>query len=129
MRAGFVGTQRYGILPWSGDVNRTWGGLRPQVELTLQMGLQGVAWMHSDLGGFAGDNRDPELYVRWMQYGVFQPIYRPHGHEDVPPEPIFWDDDTKESCARHPPALPGSCRITIRSCSRTPPPACRSCAR
>jgi oligosaccharide 4-alpha-D-glucosyltransferase len=96
MRAGFVGTQRYGILPWSGDVNRTWGGLRPQVELTLQMGLQGVAWMHSDLGGFAGDNRDPELYIRWMQYGVFQPIYRPHGHENVPPEPIFWDDDTKQ---------------------------------
>ena len=95
MRSGFVGTQRYGILPWSGDVNRSWGGFQPQVELALQMGLQGVAWMHSDLGGFAGDYRDPELYVRWLQYGVFQPIYRPHAHETVPPEPIFWDDATK----------------------------------
>ena len=95
MRSGFVGTQRYGILPWSGDVNRTWGGFKPQVELALQMGLQGVAWMHSDLGGFAGTYRDPELYIRWLQYGVFQPIYRPHAHEEVPPEPIFWDDDTK----------------------------------
>jgi oligosaccharide 4-alpha-D-glucosyltransferase len=100
MRAGFVGTQRHGILPWSGDVNRTWGGLRPQVELSLQMGLQGVAWMHSDLGGFAGANRDPELYVRWLQYGVFQPVYRPHGHEDVPPEPVFWDENTKDLARR-----------------------------
>lgn len=95
MRSGFVGTQRYGILPWSGDVNRTWGGFKPQVELALQMGLQGVAWMHSDLGGFAGTYRDPELYLRWLQYGVFQPLYRPHAHEEVPPEPIFWDEETK----------------------------------
>jgi alpha-glucosidase (family GH31 glycosyl hydrolase) len=95
MRSGFVGTQRYGILPWSGDVNRTWGGFKPQVELALQMGLQGVAWMHSDLGGFAGTYRDPELYIRWLQYGVFQPIYRPHAHEEVPPEPIFWEEETQ----------------------------------
>ena len=100
MRSGFVGTQRYGILPWSGDVNRTWGGFKPQVELALQMGLQGVAWMHSDLGGFAGTYRDPELYVRWLQYGVFQPIFRPHAHEEVPPEPIFWDADTKARARR-----------------------------
>ena len=100
MRSGFVGTQRYGILPWSGDVNRTWGGFQPQVELALQMGLQGVAWMHSDLGGFAGDRRDPELYVRWLQYGVFQPIYRPHAHEEVPPEPIFWDEEIKDIVRR-----------------------------
>lgn len=95
MRSGFVGTQRYGILPWSGDVKRSWGGFKSQIELTLQMGLQGVAYMHSDLGGFAGDLRDPELYVRWMQYGVFQPIYRPHAHETVPPEPVFWDEETQ----------------------------------
>lgn len=100
MRSGFVGTQRYGILPWSGDVNRTWKGFRPQVELALQMGLQGVAWMHSDLGGFAGTYRDSELYIRWLQYGVFQPIYRPHAHEEVPPEPIFWDEATKEIVRR-----------------------------
>lgn len=100
MRSGFVGTQRYGILPWSGDVSRSWSGFQPQVELALQMGLQGVAWMHSDLGGFAGDVRDPELYVRWLQYGVFQPIYRPHAHDTVPPEPIFWDDDVKDVVRR-----------------------------
>ncbi|HMO51203.1 MAG TPA: glycoside hydrolase family 31 protein [Kiritimatiellia bacterium] len=95
MRSGFVGSQRYAMLPWSGDVQRSWGGLRSQVEISLQMGLQGVAYMHSDLGGYTGGTQDPELYIRWMQYGVFQPIYRPHAHPSVPPEPIFWDDDTK----------------------------------
>ncbi len=95
MRSGYVGTQRYGMIPWSGDVHRSWGGLRSQVEISLQMGLQGVAYMHSDLGGYTGGTHDPELYIRWMQYGAFQPIYRPHAHPNIPPEPIFWDDDTK----------------------------------
>merc|ERR1711974_165436 len=51
--------------------------------------------MHSDLGGFAGANLDDELYIRWLQYGVFQPIYRPHAQEDVPSEPVFRSDATK----------------------------------
>ncbi len=74
MRAGYSGSQRFGLIPWSGDVNRTWGGLQSQPEISLQMGLQGLAYMHSDLGGFAGNLVDDEKYVRWMQYGVFQPI-------------------------------------------------------
>lgn len=89
MRAGYSGSQRYGMIPWSGDVNRTWGGLQSQPEISLQMGLQGIGYMHSDLGGFAGANLDDELYVRWLQYGVFQPIYRPHAQEEVASEPIF----------------------------------------
>jgi alpha-glucosidase (family GH31 glycosyl hydrolase) len=96
MRSGSTGTQRFGIIPWSGDVNRTWGGLRPQMEITLQMGLQGIAYMHSDLGGFGGANDDPELYVRWLQYGVFQPVFRPHGQEEVASEAIFKDEKTKQ---------------------------------
>ncbi|MEN9999716.1 MAG: hypothetical protein RI922_2706 [Bacteroidota bacterium] len=95
MRSGAAGSQRFGLIPWSGDVNRTWGGLQSQMEISLQMGIQGIAYMHSDLGGFAGDNDDPELYVRWLQYGVFQPIFRPHGQEQVPSEAIFKDEKTK----------------------------------
>lgn len=95
MRAGYSGSQRYGMIPWSGDVNRTWGGLQSQPEIALQMGMQGLGYMHSDLGGFAGNNQDPQLYTRWLQYGVFQPIYRPHAQEDVPAEPVFWDEKTK----------------------------------
>ncbi|PAU92638.1 glycosyl hydrolase [Aliifodinibius salipaludis] len=95
MRAGYSGSQRYGIIPWSGDVSRSWGGLQSQPEISLQMGMQGIGYMHSDLGGFAGANLDDELYVRWMQYGVFQPIYRPHAQEAVPSEPVFRSDSTK----------------------------------
>lgn len=96
MRAGYSGAQHYGMIPWSGDVNRTWGGLKSQMEISLQMGMQGLAYMHSDLGGFAGANLDNELYTRWLQYGVFQPIYRPHAQEDVASEPVFREEKTKK---------------------------------
>lgn len=96
MRAGYSGSQRFGMLPWSGDVNRSWGGLQAQTEIALQMGIQGMGYMHSDLGGFAGGEKfDPELYIRWLQYGVFQPIYRPHAQEHIAPEPVFHDATTK----------------------------------
>lgn len=95
MRAGYSGSQRYGMIPWSGDVGRSWGGLKAQPEIALQMGMQGMAYMHSDLGGFAGDNVDDELYVRWLQYGVFQPVFRPHADEKVPPEAVFRKPEVK----------------------------------
>jgi len=96
MRSGFAGSQRYGMIPWTGDVSRSWGGLKPQVELSLQMGLLGMAYTHSDLGGFAGgETFDKEMYIRWLQYGVFQPVYRPHAQEDIAPEPVFHDTETK----------------------------------
>jgi len=96
MRAGYSGSQRYGMVPWSGDVSRSWGGLQSQPEIALQMGMQGMAYMHSDLGGFAGTNLDDNLYARWLQYGVFQPIYRPHAHEDVASEPVFRAEKAKK---------------------------------
>ena len=97
MRAGFAGTQRFGMMPWTGDVSREWGGLKPQVELSLQMSLLGLAYTHSDLGGFAGGEKfDPELYIRWLQYGVFQPVYRPHAQDHIPSEPVFHDAKTQD---------------------------------
>ncbi len=96
MRSGFLGTQRCGIIPWTGDVSRSWDGFKPQVELSLQMGLFGLGYTHSDLGGFAGGEAfDQELYIRWLQYGVFQPVYRPHAHEAIAPEPVFHDRETQ----------------------------------
>ncbi len=96
MRSGFAGSQRYGIIPWTGDVSRSWDGLKPQVELSLQMSLFGLAYTHSDLGGFAeGKKFDREMYIRWLQYGVFQPVYRPHGQEHIPSEPVFHDRKTR----------------------------------
>lgn len=96
MRAGAAGSQRYGLIPWSGDVSRSWGGLQSQPEIALQMGMQGLGYMHSDLGGFAGGEKfDAELYIRWLQYGQFQPVFRPHAQEHIAPEPVFHDTLTK----------------------------------
>ena len=100
MRAGAAGSQRFGMIPWSGDVNRTWGGLQSQPEIALQMGMQGLGYMHSDLGGFAGANLDDNLYTRWLQYGVFQPIFRPHAQEDVPSEPVYRSDKAKKQAKK-----------------------------
>lgn len=95
MRAGYSGSQRFGMIPWSGDVSRSWGGLQSQMEIAMQMGMQGMAYMHSDLGGFAGDYFDNELYLRWLQYGVFNPVFRPHAQEEVASEVARKDIITK----------------------------------
>lgn len=78
-RSGFAGTQRYGIVPWSGDVSRSWSGLRAQLPIMLGMSMSGVPFIHADAGGFAGGEGDWELYVRWLQFAIFTPIFRPHG--------------------------------------------------
>ena len=97
MRSGAPGSQRFGMMPWTGDVSREWAGLKPQVELALQMSLLGMAYTHSDLGGFAGGEKfDAELYIRWLQYGVFQPVYRPHAQDHIASEPVFHDQQTKD---------------------------------
>lgn len=93
-RSGFAGTQRYGIIPWSGDVSRSWAGLKAQLPSMLNMSMSGVPYMHSDAGGFATGIKDDELYTRWLQFAVFTPILRPHG-SGIPSEPIFFNDTTK----------------------------------
>ena len=81
MRGGTTGLQRNNVFPWSTDVSRSWGGLRPQVKIMLNSGLSGLGYMSHDVGGFAVDSLkpiDPELYVRWMQLGLFSPVLRTH---------------------------------------------------
>jgi oligosaccharide 4-alpha-D-glucosyltransferase len=78
-RSGFAGSQRYSIFPWTGDVSRSWSGLRAQLPILLGMSMSGVPYVHSDAGGFAGGEGDDELYVRWLQFAAFTPIFRPHG--------------------------------------------------
>lgn len=100
-RSGFAGQQRYGCNVWSGDVVSTWDMLRKQVTAGLNFTLTGNPYFNSDLGGFfAGSynksgmpgNENPayrELYVRWMQQGVFTPMMRSHG-TDVPRELYYY---------------------------------------
>ncbi len=65
--------------PWSGDVGRNWSGLRAQLPVMLGMSMSGIPYIHADAGGFAGGDGDLELYVRWLQFAAFTPIFRPHG--------------------------------------------------
>ncbi len=95
-RSGTTGMQRYAVFPWSGDVSRSWDAYRAQLPIMLGMGMSGVPFMHSDLGGFTGGPRDEELYTRWLQLGTFTPIMRVHGDAlGIMPEPIFYPDSVQ----------------------------------
>ena len=88
MRAGTAGLQRYSVFPWSTDVSRSWGGLQPQVTIMLNSGLSGLGYMSHDVGGFAVDQRNPrdgELYIRWLQLGLFSPMLRTHSTYQAEP--------------------------------------------
>lgn len=79
-RSGWVGMQRYGATTWSGDVHPRWEALAVQPALGLNMGMVGVPGWNSDIGGFTQEGEcTPELYLRWLQFGTFTPICRPHG--------------------------------------------------
>ncbi|HZC39860.1 MAG TPA: glycoside hydrolase family 31 protein [Streptosporangiaceae bacterium] len=82
-RSAWAGSQRYGALVWSGDVDSTFEDLRRQIPAGLNIGLSGIPWWTTDIGGFkGGDIRTPEfreLIVRWFQFGVFCPVFRLHG--------------------------------------------------
>ncbi len=82
-RSAWAGSQRYGAAVWSGDIASTFEALRRQVRAGLNIGLSGIPWWTTDIGGFhGGDPRRPyfrELIVRWFQYGVFCPLFRLHG--------------------------------------------------
>jgi len=87
-RSGWAGSQRYGVLPWTGDVARYWAGFKLQIPMIIQAGMSGLAYMHSDIGGFATmsdkTNKDEELDMRWFQFGTFSPITRNHGQRPDP---------------------------------------------
>ncbi|MCF8358851.1 MAG: DUF5110 domain-containing protein [Prolixibacteraceae bacterium] len=94
-RAGFAGSQRFGSYPWSGDVSRTWGGFMAQLPNMLSMSLSNIPYAHSDLGGFCAEPMNEELYLRWLQFGAFNPVFRPHS-EIVPSEPIYYSDSIQQ---------------------------------
>ena len=87
LRCAWAGSQRYGSLVWSGDIHSTYEDFRKQVCAGLQMGLSGIPWWTTDIGGFYGGDPDDErfrkLLVRWFQYGTFCPVMRLHGNRAV----------------------------------------------
>ena len=87
-RAGTAGMQRHSAFPWSGDIRRSWDGLRAQIPALLSSGMSGVAYMGSDISGFATEydgHTDSWLYLRWIQFATFSPMFRTHS--TYKPEP------------------------------------------
>jgi len=92
VRCAWAGSQRYGALIWSGDIHSSFRSLRNQVAAGLNMGMAGIPWWTTDIGGFhGGDPEDPafrELFIRWFQYGTFCPVMRLHGDREPHAEPL-----------------------------------------
>lgn len=91
VRSAWAGSQQWGAFLWSGDIPATFESLAAQVRAGLNVGLSGIPWWSTDIGGFhGGDPSDPdyrELIVRWFQYGVWCPLFRLHG-DRLPRTPL-----------------------------------------
>ncbi len=98
VRCAWAGSQRYGALVWSGDIMSDWTYFRRQVCAGLSMGVAGIPWWTTDIGGFHGGNpKAPgfrELLVRWFQWGCYCPVMRIHGDRQ-PAEPVYRKDGTR----------------------------------
>ena len=95
VRCAWAGSQRYGALAWSGDIDSSFKAFRNQVNSGLNMGIAGIPWWTTDIGGFHGGNPDDEefreLMIRWFQYGTFTPVLRMHGDRQPHSEPLGTD--------------------------------------
>jgi alpha-glucosidase/alpha-D-xyloside xylohydrolase len=111
-RAAYLGAQRNGTVFWSSDIRATWDVLRRSIPAGLNFTATGLPYWDTDIAGFfsptfpadyhaphrplidgsdAQENIDnyedyPELFVRWFEWGAFQPVMRAHGertHNEV----------------------------------------------
>jgi alpha-D-xyloside xylohydrolase len=83
LRCAWAGSQRYGALVWSGDIDTNFRSFRNQFAAGLNMGMAGIPWWTTDIGGFHGGSpSDPayhEVLTRWFEWGAFCPVFRLHG--------------------------------------------------
>jgi alpha-D-xyloside xylohydrolase len=86
LRCAWAGSQKFGALVWSGDIASSWSSFRNQLAAGLNMGIAGIPWWTTDIGGFHGgdptDEAFRELFVRWFQWGAFCPVMRLHGDRE-----------------------------------------------
>jgi len=98
VRCAWAGSQRYGALAWSGDIHSTWTDMRRQITAAIHMGVAGIPWFTTDIGGFHnGRIDDPEfqeLLIRWFQFATFCPVMRMHG-DRKPTEEITAADGSR----------------------------------
>lgn len=104
-RAAYAGLQRY-TFGWSGDsgngdnVLEGWGQLANQIPVGLSAGMGGIPFWTTDISGYCGDISNhlamAELYVRWMQFGVFNPLSRAHHEGDNAVEPWMFGEEAEK---------------------------------
>lgn len=92
LRCAWAGSQKYGALVWSGDIHSSFESMRNQFAAGINMGIAGIPWWTTDIGGFhGGDPRDEnfrEVFARWFQYGTFCPVMRLHGDREPHSAPL-----------------------------------------
>lgn len=95
-RSAWTGQQRYAALPWSGDTTASWQTLRNQISGGINVAMAGLPYWTQDTGGFFVNyergEKNPEyqeLFARWNQFAIFNPIYRIHG-TDIEREPYIF---------------------------------------
>ena len=86
LRCAWAGSQKYGALVWSGDIASSFESMKNQLTAGLNMGIAGIPWWTTDIGGFHGGNPDDEafreLFARWFAWGAFCPVMRLHGDRE-----------------------------------------------
>ncbi|MGN1140680.1 MAG: TIM-barrel domain-containing protein [Oliverpabstia sp.] len=92
-RSGHCGIQRY-AQTWAGDNLTCWEALKYNIATILGMGLSGVANQGCDIGGFYGPAPEGELFIRWIQNGIFQPRFSIHSTntDNTVTEPWMYSD-------------------------------------
>jgi alpha-glucosidase len=106
-RASYAGMQRY-TFAWSGDsgdgndVLNGWNKLATQIPLGLSAGIGLIPFWTCDISGYCGDIKDheamAELYIRWMQFGVFNPLSRAHHEGNNAAEPWTFGTFAERLC-------------------------------
>ncbi len=107
-RAAYLGAQRNGTVFWSSDIQSTWDMLKRSIPAGLNFTASGMPYWDTDIAGFfsppipadyhaahkplidgsdargtIGNYEDyPELFVRWFEWGAFQPVMRAHGERE-----------------------------------------------
>lgn len=86
LRCAWAGSQKYGALVWSGDIDSSFRALRNQLAAGLNMAIAGIPWWTTDIGGFHGgninDEKFKECFARWFAFGAFCPVFRLHGYRE-----------------------------------------------
>jgi alpha-D-xyloside xylohydrolase len=101
-RSAWAGQQRYAAMPWSGDTRASWETLRNQISGGVNIAMAGLPYWTQDTGGFfvsyPGGEKNPEyqeLFARWNQFAIFNPIYRIHG-TNIEREPYLFKTSAPE---------------------------------